>query len=85
MFSTMTYDDDPPAQTRPDLPDLATRIAASQEQARRRRAELGLPPDADDGGYAPQKQPRKHAAKRTKRHGQFLGTVCDEWPTRSRS
>jgi hypothetical protein len=76
----MPYHDDPPPETRPDLPDLATRIAESQEQARRRRAELGLPPDADDGGYTPRKRARKNAPKRGKRHGQFLGTVCDEWP-----
>ncbi len=77
----MPNDDDPPPETRPELPDLATRIAASQEQARQRRVQLGLPPDADDGGYTPiQRKPRKHAPKRHKRHGQFLGTVCDEWP-----
>jgi hypothetical protein len=75
----MPNQDDPPPDTRPDLPDLATRIAAAQDEARRRRVELGLPPDADDGGYA-SKPKRKHAAKRGKRHGQFLGTVCDEWP-----
>lgn len=73
-------DQDPPENTN-DSRDLATRIAESQEQARRRRVELGLPPDADDGGYTPRKRtPRKHAPKRHKRHGQFLGTVCDEWP-----
>jgi hypothetical protein len=76
----MPQHDDPPPDRRPELPDLATRIAESQEQARRRRAELGLPPDADDGGYAPRKRTRKNAPKRSKRHGQFLGTVCDEWP-----
>lgn len=81
MFSLMTHSEDPPPQTRRDLPDLATRIAESQEQARKRREQLGLPPDADDGGYTPKKRkPRKHAPKRSKRHGQFLGTACDEWP-----
>jgi hypothetical protein len=77
----MTNDDDSPPETRAELPDLASRIAASQEQARRRRTELGLPAEADDGSYSLRKRkPRKHAPKRGKRHGQFLGTVCDEWP-----
>jgi hypothetical protein len=61
-----------------DLPDLDTRIREAQRQARERRIEQGLPPDADDGGYTPQKS-RKHAAKRGKKHGQFLGTVADSW------
>lgn len=70
---------DPPP--RRELPDLATRIKESQEKARKRRVELGLPPDPDDGGYTPRKRkPRKHEPKRSKRHGQFLGTVCDEFP-----
>jgi hypothetical protein len=76
----MPNQDDPSPDPSLNLPDLATRIATSQEQARRRRVELGLPPDADDGGYTPRKRPRKHAPKRSKRHGQFLGTACDGWP-----
>lgn len=71
----MTQDEEPPPQTRRDLPDLATRIADAREQARRRRTELGLPPDADDGSYVPKRRSRKHAPKRGKRHGQFLGTA----------
>jgi hypothetical protein len=69
-----------PATTRAprQLPDLATRIQEAQDQARQRRVEQGLPADADDGGYMPRKA-RKHAAKRSKKHGQFLGTVCDSW------
>ncbi|MDB4975608.1 MAG: hypothetical protein JWN48_3949 [Myxococcaceae bacterium] len=61
-----------------ELPDLATRIQEAQRQARQRRVEQGLPAQADDGGYLPRKA-RKHAAKRSKNHGQFLGTVADSW------
>lgn len=61
-----------------ELPDLATRIREAQRQARERRVQQGLPAEADDGGYTP-KRPRKHAAKRSKKHGQFLGTVADSW------
>lgn len=68
----------PPRRPRGDLPDLATRIEDAQRQARERRIEQGLPPDPDDGAYA-LKKPRKHAPKRQKRHGQFLGTACDSW------
>jgi len=67
-----------------DLPDLATRIDEAQRQARARRVEQGLTPDADDGAYA-LKRPRKHAAKRGKKHGQFLGTVCDSWEDKTRA
>jgi hypothetical protein len=70
-----------------DLPGLATRIDEAQRQARERRIEQGLPAEADDGAYV-LKRPRKHAPKRSKKHGQFLGTVCDSWvdarvPTRA--
>jgi hypothetical protein len=66
-----------------DLPDLATRIEEAQRQARERRIEQGLPAEADDGSYT-LKRPRKHAAKRSKKHGQFLGTVCDSWEDKTR-
>lgn len=62
-----------------DLPGLASRIDEAQRQARERRVEQGLPAEADDGAYV-LKRPRKHAPKRGKKHGQFLGTVCDGWP-----
>jgi hypothetical protein len=70
----------PPSVRAPhaELPDLATRIAEAQRQARQRRVEQGLPAEPDDGAYTV-KRPRKHAPKRGKRHGQFLGTVCDSW------
>jgi hypothetical protein len=61
-----------------DLPGLASRIDEAQRQARERRVEQGLPAEADDGAYV-LKRPRKHAPKRSKKHGQFLGTVCDSW------
>jgi len=67
-----------------DLPDLATRIDEAQRQARARRVQQGLPPDPDDGAYA-LKRPRKHAPKRGKKHGQFLGTVCDSWEDKTRA
>ena len=74
-----TCQEEPPKTRAPrELPDLATRIREAQDQARQRRIEQGLPPDPDDGGYLPKKA-RKHAAKRSKKHGQFLGTVCDSW------
>lgn len=62
-----------------DLPGLASRIDEAQRQARERRVEQGLPAEADDGAYV-LKRPRKHAPKRSKKHGQFLGTACDSWP-----
>lgn len=85
-FSVMSAPDpdspDPPAPAESPapraLPDLETRIREAQRQARQRRIEQGLPPDADDGAYVPRKS-RKHAAKRGKSHGQFLGTVADSW------
>ena len=77
--ATSIAQEEPPKAPAPrDLPDLATRIEQAQQQARLRRIEQGLPADADDGGYLPKKA-RKHAAKRSKKHGQFLGTVCDSW------
>lgn len=80
MAHNESSDDPPEAPPRRELPDLATRITESQELARKRRVELGLPPDADDGGYNLRKRkPRKHAPKRAKNHGQFLGTVADSW------
>jgi hypothetical protein len=66
-----------------DLPGLATRIDEAQRQARERRIQQGLPPDADDGAYV-LKRPRKHAPKRSKKHGQFLGTACDSWDDTTR-
>jgi hypothetical protein len=76
---------EPPARAPAgDLPDLATRIDEAQRQARARRVEQGLTPDADDGAYT-LKRPRKHAAKRSKKHGQFLGTVSDSWQDKTRA
>jgi len=70
---------EPPARSpHTELPDMATRIREAQRQARQRRVEQGLPAEPDDGAYT-LKKARKHAPKRTKRHGQFLGTVCDSW------
>jgi hypothetical protein len=66
-----------------DLPGLAARIDEAQRQARERRIQQGLPAEADDGAYV-LKRPRKHAAKRSKKHGQFLGTVCDSWEDKTR-
>jgi len=60
------------------LPDLATRIREAQRQAREGRVKQGLPPEPDDGGYTPRAR-KKHAPKRSKNHGQFLGTACDSW------
>jgi hypothetical protein len=66
-----------------DLPHLAARIDEAQRQARERRVQQGLPAEADDGAYL-LKRPRKHAPKRSKKHGQFLGTVCDSWDDKTR-